>query len=245
MELIESVNNERIKELSKLKDKKYRDQTNTFLVEGDHLVEEAYKMNQLQEVFVVPDHNIDLDIKTTYVKENVIKKISELENTKIVGLCKKFKPLSYGKRLMILDNLQDPGNIGTIIRSAAAFNIDSVILTNNSCDLYNSKTIRATQGLIFHIDVLELDQITLLEELKNNNYKIYGTDVVTGTSLHEINFKGKVAFIIGNEGSGLSSTSKEYVTDNIYIPMNRKCESLNASVAASIIMYELSKVDYE
>ena len=245
MEIIESLSNNRIKELNKLKEKKYRDISNTFIVEGEHLVNEAYKMNQLVEVYTIPSFEIDVDVPIYYVKENVLNKVSELANTKVIGVCKKFKPLSYGNRIIVLDNLQDPGNLGTIIRSAAAFNIDTVILTNNCVDLYNSKVVRATQGLLFSIDVMEYDLDILLQELKENDYFVYGTDVVGGQPVDKVIDHDKLCFIIGNEGNGISEKSKKYIKDNLYIPMNRKCESLNASVAASIIMYELSKNDYE
>ena len=244
MEIIESINNERIKKIAKLKEKKYRDIENLFLIEGMHLINEAYKSNQLVEVFALKDLKIDLDIDITYVTENVIKKLSDLENTKIVGVCKKFKPLTYGKRIIVLDNLQDPGNLGTIIRSAAAFNIDTIMLINNTVDLYNSKVIRATQGLLFYIDVMQQD-INILNELKENDYKLFGTDVSFGNPANKINYGDKFAIIIGNEGNGISTTTKELIDEFIYIPMNHRCESLNASVAASIIMYEISKVDYE
>jgi len=245
MQLITSLNNNRIKEISKLNTKKYRDESEYFLVEGDHLVNEAYKKNQLKEIFVLEDYNIDLDVKTTYITEEVMKKISkQVSISKVLGVCKKFKPLTYGKRLIVLDNLQDPGNLGTIIRSAASFNFDTVVLSNTCVDLYNDKVIRASEGMIFNVDVIRVNLDDFIDEIKKNNYTVYATDVRDGKNLCDVEISEKFAIIIGNEGNGVGDI-KNKADQNIYIPMNKKCESLNAAVASSIIMYELSKKDYE
>ena len=245
MEIITSLQNNKIKEINKLNEKKYRDESNLFLVEGDHLVNEAFLKNQLMEVLIVPDYDIDVDVPKIYISEEVMKKVSNMKSpAKVLGVCKKFNPLSYGKRLLILDGLQDPGNLGTIIRSAVSFNFDTVILSENTVDLYNDKVIRASEGMIFHIDVLRCNIYDLVKELKSNNYKIYTTNVDGGKALNTIDFKEKIGIIIGNEGLGVSDI-KTLADESIYIPMNKKCESLNASVAASIIMYEMSKRDYE
>ena len=140
--------------------------------------------------------------------------------------------------------MQDPGNLGTIIRSSASFNFDTIVLSETSVDLYNDKVIRASEGMIFHTNVIRCNIIELVKELKNNNYNIYTTDVAGGDILSELDFNEKFAIIIGSEGAGVGNI-KELADKKIYIPMNKKCESLNASVAASIIMYEVSKKDYE
>ena len=246
MEIIESLNNERIKNVCKLKQKKYRDESDLFIVEGEHLVSEAYKANQLVEIFCLDSFESDMDIKTTYVSNLVMKKLSSLESySKVVGVCKRFKVKDYGKRILVLDNIQDPGNLGTILRSAVAFYFDTIVLSSTCVDLYNDKVIRASEGMIFNIDVLRVELSAFLRELESNNYTLYGTNVVNGIILNDVEIKEKSAIIIGNEGKGVSDDVKVLVDENIYIPMNNKCESLNASVAASIIMYEISKVFYE
>src|SRR5574344_1122116 len=246
MEIITSLDNNKVKYWAKLKIKKYRDEEDYFLVEGDHLVNEAYKNGQLNEIIALPDVKLDYETKVTYVSESVMKKISGMESiSNIMGQCKKFNPLNYGARLLLLDDIQDPGNLGTIIRSACAFNIDTIILSLNTVDLYNPKTIRATEGMIFNIDVMKKDLSTFIKELKSNNYGIYGTDVNNGKSLNNVDFKDKFAIIIGSEGKGMNNNIKDLVDESIYIPINKKCESLNASIAASLIMYEMSKIDYE
>ena len=245
MEIITSLQNNKIKELNKLNEKKYRDESNLFLVEGDHLVNEAYKMNQLVEVLATESFQEDLDVPITYISEDVMKKLSNMISpSNVIGVCKKFKPIGYGKRILILDNLQDPGNLGTIIRSSASFNFDTIVLSEVSVDLYNDKVIRASEGMIFHTNVMRCNIIDLVNELKQNNYDIFTTDVNGGDIVSEVEFKEKVAIIIGSEGAGVGSV-RELADKSIYIPMNKRCESLNASVAASIIMYEVSKRDYE
>ena len=251
MEIITSLENKKIKYINKLKNKKFRDEEGIFVIETKHLVEEAYKSGFLTELYLV-DTNIESNIleddkiNKYQITKEIMNKISSLESpSNFLGLVKKLPTLNYGNRLLILDNIQDPGNLGTIIRSAVAFNLDTLILSNDCVDLYNDKTIRSSEGMLFKLNILRKDLNTFLTELKNNNYTIYGTDVINGSIVGEIKFPKKYAIIIGNEGKGLKSTLKNLVDQNIYIPMSFNAESLNAGIAASIIMYEMSKNDYE
>ena len=246
MEIITSLENKKIKYINKLKNKKFRDEEGIFVIETKHLVEEAYKSGFLTELYLV-DTNIESNIlEDDQITKEIMNKISSLESlSNFLGLVKKLPTLNYGNRLLILDNIQDPGNLGTIIRSAVAFNLDTLILSNDCVDLYNDKTIRSSEGMLFKLNILRKDLNTFLTELKNNNYTIYGTDVINGSIVGEIKFPKKYAIIIGNEGKGLKSTLKNLVDQNIYIPMSPNAESLNAGIAASIIMYEMSKNDYE
>ena len=239
--MIESVNNEQIKEIRKLKDKKYRDESNLFLVEGDHLVREAYKSGNLVKLILTEDI-YDFDVEKLLVSDKVIKSISELNNSSVIGICKKISTeLNLTKNVLILDGLQDPGNLGTIIRSCIAFGIDNLVLSNNTVDLYNSKVIRSTQGMIFNINIIRDDLSKVISLLKENNYNIYGTNVVNGIDIKDVKKDEKYAIIMGNEGNGISKDVSSLVDKNIYIKMNEKCESLNVAVSASIILYELSK----
>lgn len=251
MEIITSLENKKIKYINKLKNKKFRDEEGIFVIETKHLVEEAYKSGFLTELYLV-DTNIESNIleddkiNKYQITKEIMNKISSLESpSNFLGLVKKLPTINYENRLLILDNIQDPGNLGTIIRSAVAFNLDTLILSNDCVDLYNDKTIRSSEGMLFKLNILRKDLNTFLTELKNNNYTIYGTDVVNGSIVGEIKFPKKYAIIIGNEGKGLKSTLKNLVDQNIYIPMSFNAESLNAGIAASIIMYEMSKNDYE
>lgn len=237
-----STDNKKIKELKKLNIKKYRDQSNSFLVEGEHLVLEAYKKGLLEELFLEENTKLDLDVKTSYLSRNVIKFISELDNPSIIiGLCKKVEEKEIGNKVLVLDDIQDPGNFGTIIRSAVAFNIDTIVVSNNTVDLYNSKVIRASQGMLFNINIIRRDLNVFVPELKKEGYQIYATKVNGGKSLKTIEKMKKFAIIMGNEGAGVNDNLMNLADEYLYIDMNSNCESLNVAVATSIILYELDK----
>ena len=237
-----STDNKKIKELKKLNIKKYRDQSNSFLVEGEHLVLEAYKKGLLEELFLEENTKLDLDVKTSYLSRNVIKFISELDNpSNIIGLCKKVEEKEIGNKVLVLDDIQDPGNFGTIIRSAVAFNINTIVVSNNTVDLYNSKVIRASQGMLFNINFIRRDLNVFVPELKKEGYQIYATKVNGGKSLKTIEKMEKFAIIMGNEGAGVNDNLMNLADEYLYIDMNSNCESLNVAVATSIILYELDK----
>ena len=238
--LITSLNNPTIKEISKLKNKKYRDLTNTYLVEGDHLVEEAYKNNLLIKIILLEDTICNYDIEKIYVTKEVMKKLTELDTpNKIIGIVKKNTPLPIGNKILILDNIQDPGNLGTIIRSSVAFDIDTIVLSPNTVDIYNPKVIRSTQGMIFYTNIITLELKEFINEIKTKNYTIFGTNVRNGKNIKEITLPEKFALVLGNEGQGVSKEIESLCDDNIYIKMSSKCESLNVSVATSILLYEV------
>ena len=239
--MIESINNEQIKEIRKLNDKKYRDESNLFLVEGDHLVKEAYKAGVLKKLILTED-TYDFDVEKLLVTDKVINSISDLNNIKVIGVCSKISSeLNLDKNILILDGVQDPGNLGTIIRSCVAFNIDNLVLSNECVDLYNSKVIRSTQGMIFNMNIIRDDIKKVINKLKDNNYTIYGTNVINGIDVKDVKNTEKYAIILGNEGNGISNDINALVDKNIYIKMNDKCESLNVAVSGSIILYELNK----
>ena len=240
--LYTSLENKKIKNIKKLYTKKYRDEYNEFLIEGEHLVQEAYKKGILKELILEEGTDFKLDVETSYVTSNILKHMSELSNpSKIMGVCKKIEPKEIGEKLVMLDGVQDPGNLGTIIRSSVAFNIDTIILSKTCVDLYNSKVLRATQGMIFNVNIIEEDLEKIIPELKRKNYKVYGTKVNGGKSLKDIEKTDKFAIIMGNEGNGVTSNILDMCSDYIYIDMNESCESLNVGVATSIILYELDK----
>lgn len=241
--LYTSIDNKKIRDIKKLHQKKYRDKTGCFLIEGEHLVLEAYKTGYLEELILEQDTLFPLDIKTSYVTNDIIHYISELESPQnVMGICRKKEPEEIlGNRLLLLDGVQDPGNLGTIIRSAVAFHTDMIILGTGTVDLYNPKVIRSSQGMVFHIPIIEANLIELIPNLKTEGYQIMGTRVTHGKSLKTLEKKSKSAIIMGNEGNGMSSSVREYCDEFIYIDMNSKCESLNVGVATSIILYELDK----
>lgn len=242
MEVIRSLNNKRIKELSKLLIKKYRDEDGRFLVEGEHLVEEAHKSGLLLEVYKCEDCDLDYDVDTTLVTYDVLKRLTNSKNPqKVVGVVKKLADGKMGDRVIVLDNLQDPGNLGTIIRSSVAFNIDTIVLSESTVDLYNDKVVRASEGMMFHINIIKRDIDKLIDELHEKGYIILGTKVDGGTEINDIQKNLKYAIVVGNEGAGVRKSILDKCDKYLYIPMNNNCESLNVGVATSIIMYELNK----
>ncbi len=238
--LITSINNQTIKELDKLKQKKYRDLEQKFLIEGEHLVEEAEKSGVLEKIILLENSEYPSKLEKIYVSKNVMKKLSSLDTPpNIIGVCKMLSKKELGKKVLLLDDIQDPGNLGTIIRSSVAFNVDSIVMSLNTVDLYNPKVIRSTQGMIFKINLIKDDLERVIEKLKNENIPIYTTNVNGGENIKNINSTDSYGLIMGNEGNGVKDEISALADRKIYIPMNSKVESLNVSVAASILLYEL------
>lgn len=232
---ITSIHNDNVKYWVSLKNKKIRDEERKFIVEGDHLIEEARKNNLIEYIISCVDEDADF-----YVTKEVMEKISDQKSISYNAAVVKFIPEdSVNGNVIILDNLQDPGNLGTIIRSSVAFNIDTIIISDTSVDLYNPKVVRATEGMIFNLNIIRRNLEEIIPVLKNLGYKIVGTDVNEGNDVRNIS-KENVAIIIGNEGNGMSENIKKLCDEFINIKINKSCESLNAGVAASIIMYEVS-----
>ena len=146
-----------------------------------------------------------------------------------------------GDRYLLLDGIQDPGNLGTIIRTSLGFNITTIILSDTCVNLYNEKVIMASEGAIFKINIIKEDLISTIKDLKQEGFYIYGTDVTSGTNLHDVKQQNKYALVMGSEGTGVSLNVKRLTDSNIYIKTNEKLESLNVAVATGIILYELNK----
>ena len=236
MKRIESVDNFRVTQWVKLKDKMKRDNAKEFLAEGYHVVAEAYRSGYLKEVLTTENKEFH-DVPTYCVREDVMKKITSLATpTKIVGICRQMEPRPYTGNVLLLDQIHHPGNLGTIIRSAVAFNIDTIIL-NESVDLYNQKVIQATQGMIFHLNILKAPLKSTMLDLKKDGYQVIGTDVRDGVSLDDFRAAGKHAVLIGNEGNGLGDDLLSLCDVKVNIKMNPLCESLNVGVAAGIILF--------
>lgn len=244
--VITSFDNEKVKYLKRLSRKKYRDLYGEFLVEGRHLVIEAYQHNKLKEIILCEGEVTPFDVPYTVVSYEVMKKISNVETPqKIMGVCSKLDDTTIGSRLLLLDEIQDPGNMGAIVRSAVAFNIDTIILSNDCVDLYNPKVVRATQGTLFHIPIFTYNFKELLSMLKELKIPIYATRVEYGTDAKELTVadKKRFALLVGNEGSGVRKEYLELSDKNLYIPMSNDVESLNVAIATSVLLYELGKKD--
>lgn len=230
--MITSIDNPKIKLLLKLKISKYRKKEGLFIVEGPHLVQEAKKANVLVEAYSIEE-------KADYITidESIMKKICSTDSVvKEIGLCKFINKNDLTDKILILDGLQDPGNLGTIMRSACAFGFKTIFIGNNTVDIYNDKVIRSSQGAIFKLNFLFGSCVDFLKTL--TDYDVYGTNVVNGIELDSIVVNSKIAVVLGNEGNGISQEVNAILAKNIYIPM-QDTESLNVAIAGSIIMYKL------
>ena len=247
IKVITSINNNLIKEFAKLKEKKYRIQKGEFLIEGDHLINEAYNANRLKILLSSND-----DILNKYdkcekykVSEDIIKKLSQTTSPQgLVGICDiKDTSVDYKKyqHILILDDVKDPGNIGTLIRTSLAFDIDLIVMSNDSCDIYNDKVVRASQGAIFNIDIVYKDLKDEIKLMKNNNIKIISTSLSAIIDVKDIKKMNKYAIILGNEAKGVSEDIQKMADINVIIPISKKMESLNVAIAGAIMMYEVRK----
>jgi TrmH family RNA methyltransferase len=242
--LITSLDNKKIKKYYELKSSKKRHEEKLFLVEGMHLCLEAYKHHLLTDILLLEGEKLEFDYnqEINYVTDKILKKLSSLTTySKVIGVCKMGECNEIkGKHILLLDGIQDPGNMGTIIRSAKAFNIDTIILSTDSVDIYNDKVLRSTQGLMFDMNIYYDDLENVINELKKKHYLILGTDVKNGVDVRDVK-SNKYALIMGNEGHGVRDSIKKMCDKNLYIKMNNNCESLNVAVATSILLYELER----
>ena len=240
--LITSLENDRIKNYIKLKDRKYRKKENLFIIEGMHLVSEAYKKNIIKELILVEGLEPPYDLPYINVTQEIMNKISDMESASdIMAVCKIEENSIIGSKILMLDEIQDPGNLGTIIRSAAAFNVDTIVLSPNTVDLYNPKTIRSTQGMLFHTNIVIKELVPVIEDLKDKGITIYGTRVDNGEDVRDIKTLDNYCLIMGNEGNGVKKEILDMCDKYLYIKMNKEVESLNVGVATSILLYELNR----
>lgn len=232
---ITSVNNSLIKETVKLQQKKYRDDRNVFIVEGYHLYEEADKVGIIRQVFTT-DRSIEGN-NVVYVNDSVLSKLSSMKTPqKVVAVCNKMQKEELTDKVLILEKLQDPGNLGTLLRSALAFGFNTVVL-DNTVDVYNDKVIRGTQGAMFKLNFIYQSTTSFIDE--HSDYTVYGTSM-HGDTMDDLEINGKIALVLGNEGSGVSTETLMKTNRNITI-QTLEVESLNVGVAGSIIMHGMSK----
>ncbi len=229
--MITSTQNQQVKFLSKLSKRSERYKNNQYIVYGEKLVSEALRTNVVKNVFTTEDK----DENAIIVSPNVMKKIVGGANVNIAALCEmKTQNFTSGSTI-ILDNLQDPGNVGTIIRSAKAFGINNVLLGEGTVDLYNDKVLRSMQGVNFHMNIQCGNIEKYLSE--STNYLITTfLDEASDDDGYKIN---NFDLIVGNEGNGIDKKYKLYTHTNIKLDI--EFESLNVATAASIIMYKLKE----
>ncbi|MDQ7983135.1 MAG: RNA methyltransferase [Spiroplasma sp.] len=250
MKEITAVNNPLIQYLRTLHKSKNRYQNQQFLVEGWHLVEKALQEQVVLQIFILADQwqkyqkKISKTIKIVVVTQAIIKKISqEVSSQGIIALCQ-FKVIKEPNpnNLLLLDNIQDPSNLGAILRSCSAFGIKKIFLSFDSVDLYNHKVINASQGAIFNINLEYHDLMSLVEKLKSESYYIYGTflhQTKRPKTLETIRFKTKNAIIFGNEGQGINQQLRNLIDENFLIKTTNNVESLNLATSVAITIYSL------
>lgn len=240
--LITSRDNGRIKHLRKLLDKKTSMNEGLFVIEGENLVEEAIKNNLLVELYILDGVENRFDFECNYVTSDVMNSISSLSSTsRIVGVSKYINKNKLGKRLVLLDDIQDPGNAGTIIRSAVAFGIDTIVFSKKSVSPYNDKVLRSTGGMIYNTNIVISDLESIIKELKQKNIKVIGTSLKSSISLENVTKTSNYAIVLGNEGNGVSNNILDLCDEIVRIDMNESCESLNVGVSAGIILYHMYK----
>lgn len=241
MEKITSLTNQTIKNLVKLHTKKERDKTNTFLIEGDHLIEESVKHNVLLHIYTDKPEAYANYGQVTEVTPQILQKLSaNISDAHVIGVCRKptFKPYKEN-RLLLLDNLQDPGNLGTLIRTAVSFGFDAVICNRFTCDAYSEKVIRSTQGALFQIPIVYTSLQEEIPHLKQRGVKVIATSLRDAIPMKRIDEREKMAFVLGNEGQGVSLDIINEADERLFIEM-AGFESLNVAVAGGIVMYRFS-----
>ena len=255
MKVISSKDNEIIKKIKSLKEKKYRDIENCYIIEGIKLVKEAIAENaKIKQIVVcedcINDGEIDTDtlyeiakFDVVYVTEKVFKTITDVNTPQgIIAVIEKNNinsKIDYNQDIIVaLDGVQDPGNLGTILRTVDSANLKQIILSKESADSYNPKVVRSTMGAIFRVNIIEVDSLKdMLQEAKKNDFKVMVTSLDTKNSIYDVDYSKKV-IVIGNEANGVSKEVQAIADEKVKIPMLGKTESLNASVAAGIMIYE-------
>jgi len=205
------------------------------------MIEEAIKAGLVDTLIVRETVENIYDYNAVYVSDNVMKKLSEnVSLNDYIAVCKMEKKLLNDNitRAVVLENVQDPGNVGTIIRTAVSFGYDTVLLTKGCADIYNEKTIQSSQGAIFHMNIQRMELEEIASYLKKNGLEIIATDLHNSNWLTEAKISNKYAIMLGNEGKGLSQQAIELSDQRVKIEMET-FESLNVAVAASITMYDL------
>ena len=262
MELIVSKSNDNVKFIRSLNEKKYRTKYNAFYLEGVKVTNEILDKNEAIDILFIAysksllistnggqallDRISSLkNIKVLEFEENIFKYMTDTVNTQGILVVMKIPKYSLeneeNKNIILLDKVQDLGNIGTIIRSCNAFGVDTILCTSGTADVYSPKAVRATMGGILNVKIIYLDDIEKLNLFKKMGYKIATTSLKTQNSIDSIDYNNKYIFVMGNEANGVSKEILDISDFVVKIPMSEKIESLNVGVATSIILYEQYK----
>lgn len=249
MLLIESKNNSLFKNLKKLKEKKYRIETGSYLIEGLRFVDEAFKSLVEIEYLIYNEefsnkHSEFLanksEVNHLILSENLLKELSFTGTPQGVMAVVKMKniDLKDGDIVVLVDKVQDPGNMGTIIRTAHAVGAAGIITTKGTVDIYNDKTLRSTMGSVFYLPIIEDSDLAITNNLKENGFKLVVSSLQGKNDFFSEDLSGKIIIAVGNEGNGVSDEVYEISDIKVKIPMPGDAESLNVAVATSVMLYE-------
>ncbi|WLR50166.1 RNA methyltransferase [Bacillus tianshenii] len=250
MKHIQSAKNNHVKHWKSLHQKKHREDSKSYLIEGAHLVEEAATYNVPFEAILVQDdqeipsflQNVNTEVYL--VSKDVMKAVSDTKTPQgIAAVCKmnsdEVGVKLDGTKLLLVDGVQDPGNLGTLIRTADAVGLDGVIAGEGCADLYNSKVIRSTQGSLFHLPVIKGNLSEWVDRLREADVPVFGSALDNAVPYAEIEAPESFALIVGNEGSGVQPALLEQTTQNLYVPIHGHAESLNVAIACGVLLYHL------
>ena len=254
MQRITSKDNSIIKHIKRLKEKKYRAEYGEYIVEGLKLIKEAVQESAEIKYIVVCDGCDNSEIIEShlkyemaridfiYVPQNIFKMISDVENPQgVLAVIRKktIDEINIKEELILaLDDIQDPGNLGTILRTADSVGLKQILVSKDTADCFNPKVVRSTMGAIFRVNVIECEDLKhTLKELQNKEYKVMITSLKAKNSIYNTDYKKKV-IVIGNEANGVSKEIQTIADEKVIIPMLGKTESLNASVATGVVLYE-------
>ncbi|QLK85769.1 RNA methyltransferase [Staphylococcus sp. 17KM0847] len=246
MEQITSVQNIKIKNYNKLKKKKERDKQQRAIIEGFHLIEEAFNSDVLiEQLFMIEPSRIPEEIQQAAKECFIInQKVAEALSGTVTPqgifavIQKSSVNIDHATQVLVLDRIQDPGNLGTLIRTADAAGLDLVVVAKGTADVYQEKVLRASQGSVFHIPTVEVPDV--VKYVQNFSGPVYGTALHNAISYRDVQSQQDTfALVLGNEGQGMSEELLQITTQNMMIPLHGRAESLNVAIAAGILMFHL------
>lgn len=263
MQRISSKDNDFIKHVKKLKDKKYRDEAGEFIIEGIKLIEEAIQENApIKQIVICEENEKTNEISKSlmyeiskydciYVTQKVFNSITQVVAPQgifaVVSKESVFESVTknsvdYNEDIIVaLDDIQDPGNLGTILRTVDSCGLRQILLSKGTVDAYNPKVVRSTMGAIFRVKIIECeDLVKTIKEARKHHFKLQVTSLQTDNTIYDVDYKKKI-IVIGNEANGVSKEIQELADEKVKIPMLGKTESLNASVATGIVLYEYTR----
>ncbi len=235
--MISSLTNNKVKNWLKLRQVKYRNKFKKFIIEEEHVIAEAIKTNNLETLILLEGSNNQFGFTNVeIVSKDVMKKLSSnISLNKMIGIANVSQNSLESNRVLLLDDIQIPGNMGTILRTAHSLGYNKIFVSEGCVDVYNDKVIKASQGAIFHLDI---EECSLLKVIEKSAFPIYATGFENSVLLDNVVASDKLGIIVGNEGSGVAPELIAKSHQTIQIPV-QQFDSLNVAVAAAICMYGL------